>query len=115
MGNTKVDLSYLETFSGGDKMLITEMMDRFLLDAPEQLRQIGTDIDGGKYKEAYKSLHNFKSSVNFIAVQSIKDLVLEMEKIAKSESDVSVLSEKFELLSLECQLLIDEIKAILKK
>ncbi|MBB6459550.1 Hpt domain-containing protein [Flammeovirga kamogawensis] len=110
MEKTRVDLSYLETFTGGDNTLITEMMERFLIDAPEQLNEITESIQAEDWKYAYKRLHNFKSSVNFLAIQSIKDLVLEMEKMAKEERNVTALPEKYELLSGECELLMEEIR-----
>ncbi|WP_281613481.1 Hpt domain-containing protein [Flammeovirga sp. SubArs3] len=110
MEKTRIDLSYLETFAGGDNALISEMMERFIIDAPEQLSEINTAINNNDWKNAYKSLHSFKSSVNFIAIQPIKDLVLSMEKMAKEEHDTHLLSDQFALLQTECNFLIDEIK-----
>lgn len=115
MEKSRVDLSYLKTFSGGDKVLIAEMMERFIIDAPEQLQNIENSIEQKNWKSTYKNLHNFKSSVNFIAIQDIKNLVLEMEKIAKYEEKVGLLEDKKNYLFSECQLLVDEIKKSLLK
>ncbi|WP_044201148.1 Hpt domain-containing protein [Flammeovirga sp. OC4] len=115
MENSRVDLSYLETFSGGDKILIAEMMERFVLDAPSQLSSVEDSIDQEDWKSAYKNLHNFKSTLNFIAIQEIKDQVLVMEKIAKEETSVSTLKEKYKILFNECKLLVEEIKETLSQ
>ncbi|NME71473.1 Hpt domain-containing protein [Flammeovirga aprica] len=115
MGNSRVDLSYLETFSGGDKILIAEMMERFIVDAPDQLKSIEESIGLEDWKSAYKNLHNFKSTLNFIAIQEIKDQVLVMEKIAKEETSVSTLKEKYKILFDECKLLVEEIKETLSQ
>ncbi|MBB3698288.1 Hpt domain-containing protein [Flammeovirga yaeyamensis] len=110
MEKTRIDLTYLETFSGGDKTFIAEMMERFLIDAPIQLKEIKEGIDRAEWKAAYKSLHSFKSSVNFIAIQKIKDKVLSMEKMAKEENQVEKLPLEFEELSTEIDFLISELK-----
>ncbi|OHX67904.1 Hpt domain-containing protein [Flammeovirga pacifica] len=110
MEKTRIDLTYLETFAGGDKNFIKEMMERFLSDAPIQLTEIKQGIESKDWKVAYKSLHSFKSSVNFIAIQKIKDHVLSMEKMAKAEKDLDQLPQEYDKLENEIQLLINELK-----
>ena len=56
MEKTRIDLTYLETFSGGDKAFISEMMERFLIDAKtDQLILKVNDDEIEKRRVAWKS------------------------------------------------------------
>ncbi|MDX2246082.1 MAG: response regulator [Bacteroidia bacterium] len=85
------DLSYLQQISGGDETIIRKTIEKFLETTPEMLEKMSLQLDEGAYEELGRTVHKLKSSVAFMGITSIKETILEVEKIIKTHSDFPLL------------------------
>jgi len=70
-----IDLSYLESMSGGDKELMNEMIDIFKEQVPEFVSEMRTCLHEKDYKGLAAIAHKAKSSISIIGlVELINDL-----------------------------------------
>jgi HPt (histidine-containing phosphotransfer) domain-containing protein len=72
----KLDLSYLENMSGGDKELIKEMVEIFKEQVPEFVTEMNLCLEKKDWKSLASIAHKAKSS---IAIIGLKDLTEELK------------------------------------
>jgi HPt (histidine-containing phosphotransfer) domain-containing protein len=85
----KPDLAYLETISGGDKSFITSVLNLFLTNTYPELADLKELADTQQWKEMGSIAHKMKAPVQMLGVQSISDLIMELEKMGKEEEDTT--------------------------
>ena len=94
----KVNLSYLEEWSGGDREKIKEMIDIF----KEQVEEFSRDMDDLLNKKDYLALgklaHKAKSSISIMGLDDLSKDLKVLENLAKEGEEVEkypVLVERF--------------------
>ncbi|MEZ4776448.1 MAG: response regulator [Bacteroidia bacterium] len=85
------DLTYLEQISGGDATIIRKTIEKFLETTPDMLEKMSLQLDNKEYDELGKTVHKLKSSVAFMGINSIKETILEVEKVIKTHSNQQTL------------------------
>lgn len=85
------DLSYLEQISGGDATIIRKTIEKFLETTPDMLEKMSLQLANSEYDELGKTVHKLKSSVAFMGINSIKETILEVEKVIKTHSNEQTL------------------------
>ena len=73
----KLDLSYLENMSGGDKVLMKEMVEIFKEQVPEFVTEMKLCIENEDWKALASIAHKAKSS---IAIVGLNDLTEELKQ-----------------------------------
>ncbi|MEZ4825165.1 MAG: response regulator [Bacteroidia bacterium] len=87
------DLTYLQQISGGDETIIRKTIEKFLETTPEMLEKMSLQLSEGAYEDLGRTIHKLKSSVAFMGINSIRDTMLEVEKIIKTHANVSDLPD----------------------
>jgi HPt (histidine-containing phosphotransfer) domain-containing protein len=81
-----IDISYLESMTGGDKQLMKEMIDIFKEQVPEFVGEMKKCLSVSDYKGLAAIAHKAKSSISiFGLVQLISDLKKFEIKVANCE------------------------------
>lgn len=88
-----INLDYLTDISGGDHMIISKTIDKFLETTPEILDQMDNHLFQEEYNELGRAAHKLKSSVAFMGIEAIKDTILEIEGITKNKTDLKLLPD----------------------
>lgn len=87
-----IDLSVIEALRelGGedDPGLVVELIDLYLLDAPERIREIQTALASADFDLLERAAHTLKSASANIGALTLSDLCKDLEKMAR-ESDVA--------------------------
>lgn len=97
VGEAVTDLNYLKETMNGKKEAIKEMLTYLLKQLPEYLSALSGAIDRNEYTSIAKLSHKLKSSVAIVGVKSLHPILVEMETLGKSNSNM----EKLRSLHLE--------------
>jgi hypothetical protein len=91
-----VDLAYLSSVSGGDKAFMREMIEVFLKSVPETIDSFKQHV-GKDWKAVSSTAHKIKPSITFMGIESLKEVIREIEMNAKEEKDLDKVSELIDL------------------
>ena len=91
------DLNYLKETMNGKKEAIKEMLNYLIKQLPEYLSELSNAIDRNEYPSIAKLSHKIKSSVAIVGVKRLLPILVEMEALGKSNSNM----DKLQSLHLE--------------
>ena len=97
------DLSYLEEMGMGDNALIIEMVELFLENTPETLRRIKKHRDEENWTQLAAEAHKLKPNLSYMGLEGAKQTVIEIEKMAKSQSDLDAVEAKIDEVEIICK------------
>lgn len=89
MIKNRCNLTYLSEMTGGKKQLITEIMDVFLQQVPNELKSINDAILAADFITIKNFAHTMKSSVSIMGISSLSPILIEMEDLSKNAIDGS--------------------------
>jgi len=95
---TIIDLSYLRKMSNNDEAFVQEMVSSFIEKTPELLTQINLAKEDKKWMEVSDLAHKLKPNLSFMGMDSLKNLVLEIENNAKTGTSTEKIPELVEKL-----------------
>ncbi len=81
----KIDLTYLQELSGGDKDFIGEMLQTFLGETSEMLNNLKEVENGDDHERTYQIAHKLKSSLRMIGMEQAAQLCIQIEEKARAE------------------------------
>jgi len=93
----KLDLSYLENMSGGDKVLMKEMIEIFKEQVPEFVTEMKLSLENKDWKSLASVAHKAKSS---IAIIGLNDLTEELKKFENNVIKANEISSFKSFISL---------------
>jgi signal transduction histidine kinase/HPt (histidine-containing phosphotransfer) domain-containing protein len=91
MPQTYTDLSYLTELSGGEPDLVKAAVEKFVDSTPEMLDRLNEHLASQNYKELARAAHKLKSSVAFMGIESIREAIVRVEVVSKSDGPKSEL------------------------
>ena len=109
----KLNLTYLESISGGDKVFIHEMLAMFLSNTFPELMQLKEYAQNGMWDQMSGIAHKMKAPMQMLDVPEASELVLQLEMIGKSKEATETALAKIEQLSALIQQMEVEIRQIL--
>jgi|SRR6185437_10528165 len=91
-----IDLSYLNEISKGDKNFIKEMIDIFLSETPEEIKQLEEAIAKTNFEKIRAVCHHMKSTVPFVGLDIVigKELA-EIENLALERKGIEIIVANF--------------------
>lgn len=88
-----VDLSFLESFTKGNTEKVIFYIQMYLDTAPKLFDELLNHALEKKWEELYLKAHNLKAQVQYVGVVGLKEMLEEVEHIAKESIDKSSLTE----------------------
>lgn len=112
MDNKSVtDLSYLREIAMGDDSIVIETTEAFLEDMPSALENIQQYFKDEDWQQLSKQAHQIKPNLKYMGMERAHELILDIEKKAKTGEISDKLQEKIsEFCKLSHQAL-DELSA----
>ncbi|MCB9951153.1 MAG: Hpt domain-containing protein [Planctomycetaceae bacterium] len=110
--NSGVDIDWNSALEAvaGDKDLLVTVIDAFLEECPQHMADLATAISSQDSKTSHRLAHLIKGAMATLAVNSVKDVALELEQICKDGNmeRAQMLYEKLEPQLLKaCEVLED--------
>lgn len=103
------DLSYLREIAMGDEEIIIDTTKAFLENTPAALDRISEFYDDEQWDKLYKEAHRIKPSLKYLGMSRASELVLEIEKQAKSRKISDDLERDIEEFVSICSKALDEL------
>ena len=82
-----INLEYLESVSGGDISVITELVDMFKEQVVEVYAEMKSLYSGQEYKQLGMLAHKAKSSVAIMGMSALADMLKDFELSAKASQN----------------------------
>ncbi len=104
------NLNYLSDTMGGNKKLMAEIIEVFLLQVPEELQAIDDAIKIVDYVIIKNYAHSMKSTVSIMGMSVLMPVLQEMEDLGAKANDIEKIKQLNQKLNIMCQQAIEEIK-----
>lgn len=88
-----INLSYLEDITGGDRAMILEMLDLFIRDIPEHIKNIETFAANDQIDDLAREAHKFKPTLQYIGLTGMFEDIKQLEANAKSRDNLDSVGE----------------------
>ena len=105
------NLDYLTDLAKGDTDFIKEMIQIFLTENPEEIRNLKQAMDDINYESIKSISHHMKSTIPFVGLDTLigKDL-LDIEKLAGEKTGIEKIEILFSKIKIVCDKAFDELK-----
>lgn len=104
------NFNYLSEMVNGKKNLITEIMDTFLKQIPQELQSINDAVLKKDYPLIKSLAHKMKSSVSIMGISSLTPVLQEMMELGEKATDIEKIKELNQKLNLICKKAMEEIE-----
>jgi HPt (histidine-containing phosphotransfer) domain-containing protein len=94
----KIDLTYLETISGGDQLFIEEMLTMLLNTSFTEITVMKQQAEGAQWAELGSTAHKMKAPIQMLGVDPVSELILDLERSGKGQTHTESIPEKVTLL-----------------
>lgn len=111
---SKLDLTYLNEISGGDKNFIREMLDLFVVTTAAEADQYDALLANGEYERIGSLAHKMKAPVQMLGANELFETIRSLEVSGKERSNLDQIPVLIERVKSEVNLLKNEIVEVLK-
>ena len=113
--NMDIDLTYLNTVSGGDNGFIKDILQLFLLHTMPDAELLSKHIEDKDWHMVAAAAHKIKSSVTMLGNEKAIELVTFIELSAKNSENLDKLKSSYDQLSMELTKMSNSIKQYIDK
>lgn len=114
MGAKSYNLSYLNEISGGDKDFITDMIQTFVNNSPNEIADLEHYAEAGEWDKLGEYAHKFAPGLQFMGVVSLRPVINQIEDFAFKRNNLDKIPELIVRLKAECSQVCDELRETYK-
>ncbi len=107
----QIDLSQLESLSGGDKGLVLSFVETIVEELPQELAQLWSDLQAKDWDKLKKSAHKLKSTTGYMGLAELQELARKIENSAWERKDLNQIPNWVKDLVSGCEVGHKQIKA----
>lgn len=107
-------MDYLEDLSGGNTLLIKEILQLFVKQTPPDMELLGSYIQQGDWENVYRQAHHIKPTLAYVGANGMREELQVIESIARNRQDLDSITEKFNALLPRLEALYGELNAYLR-
>ncbi len=89
----KIDLSYLIQFTKGDQGKLKKYLEMYLKSAPSVVNEFEQLLIRREYETLGLKAHSIKPQAQYLGIESLKEVLTEIELIGKNQGDYSKLQD----------------------
>lgn len=104
------DMTFLNSFTGGNKEKIAKYVNMFLQACPAQLEGLTTNLKEGNYDQVRGIAHALKPQITYMGIHAGEELIKKIEKSAGERSDLDKLPNMLDEFRAICNNAIPELK-----
>lgn len=105
-----VDLTFLRSFTKGDKAKMDKYINMFLTYAPAQLNSIQINFDRKNWNDLKIAAHSLKPQIQYMGIVGLEEIILNIENNAANRQGLDKLPELIGQLTSTCELAIEELR-----
>ena len=106
-----IDLTFLQSFTGGNKEKMAKYIGIFLQMCPGQLELMKTHLDASNYDSLRGTAHALKPQITYMGIKAGEDMVKKIERNAADKVDVENLPKLLDEFTTLCNQAMIELKA----
>ena len=106
-----VDLTFLQSFTGGSKDKMAKYIGIFLQMCPSQLELMKTHLSAGNYDSLRGTAHALKPQITYMGIKAGEDLIKKIERNAADKVEVEKLPGMVDEFTVLCNQAMVELKA----
>ncbi len=110
----KLDLTYLNEISGGDKNFIREMLDLFVASTANEVNQFDALLNNADYDKINSLAHKMKAPIQMLGASQLFETVKTIETIGRDKQGLEQLPNLIGSVKTEIEDLKEEILDVLK-
>lgn len=108
--NKETDLTFLQSFTGGNPEKMKKYMNMFIEMCPGQLTLMSDHLKNGNYDQLRAAAHSLKPQITYMGIKRGEGLVKSIEQMAAEKRDVDQLPAMLDEFSNICNLAVEELK-----
>lgn len=109
---TYTDMSFLESFTGGNKEKMNKYINIFLQIYPKSLAEMKSHLSGAEYDRLRAIAHSLKPQITYMGIKGGAELIQKIEKNAGERIEVEDLPTVLNDFESICNKAVDELKLI---
>ncbi|MDR8391902.1 Hpt domain-containing protein [Aliifodinibius sp. S!AR15-10] len=109
------NLSYLEEVGMNDEDLLIEMVEMFLKNTPDSIEQLRQHHKEDNWKKLSAEAHKLKPNLSYVGLEQAREIVINIEKTAKTEPNPDELLQQIDEVDEICQIAYEELKERLRE
>ncbi len=109
------NLNYLKAITGGNKQIIQEMIEMFVLQVPEFIQNLNRFYQTGHYTELGKEAHKAKSSLQIMGMIELEKEMKTLQLKTIDKTDIESYPAHISHFEIQCNGAVEELKAELAK
>jgi HPt (histidine-containing phosphotransfer) domain-containing protein len=105
-----IDFSYLISVCGDDPEFKKEMIETFVKNTPPLMMEMKDHLKNAEWKKIGDIAHKMKPSFTFMGIHSAKELILEIEKNGRKQTDTARIPDMVLKLDFICKKALTELE-----
>lgn len=106
----ETDLTFLESFTGGNPDKMKKYMNMFIQLCPGQLTLMANHLQSENYDKLRATAHSLKPQITYMGIKRGESLVKSIEQMAAEKRDVEKLPAMLDEFNSICNLAVEELK-----
>lgn len=99
----QLDLTYLESVSGGDSAFIKEILQMFITHTLPDSALLKQQIEAGEWSKVSSTAHKMKSSISMLGDPELNERIIRLEQAARTTTELDQISEMYSELQMQLQ------------
>ncbi|MBI5218725.1 MAG: Hpt domain-containing protein [Bacteroidia bacterium] len=88
-----VDISFLKNLTGGDNVVISEVINLFKMEVPRYIQELNTALNNKNWDELAAVAHKAKSSFALMGINDVVTDLKKLETLSKDEKNTDSISD----------------------
>jgi HPt (histidine-containing phosphotransfer) domain-containing protein len=109
---TYTDMTFLESFTGGNKEKVNKYINIFLQIYPKNLEEMKNHLSNGDYDRLRAVAHSLKPQITYMGIKGGAELIQKIEKNAGERIEVEQLPTVVNDFQTVCDKAVEELKQI---
>jgi HPt (histidine-containing phosphotransfer) domain-containing protein len=105
-----IELSYLDSMTGGDRDMKTTMLDMILAEIPTEIANMNTAYSNQNWRSLFDVSHKMKTTLSFVGNEAMTKANYEIEKATRLESDLETVAPNLNILNQHLTPVLEHLK-----
>ncbi len=106
-----INLEYLDTMTGGDEEMKSEMLSMLIIEIPDEMAKLQAATAAADWEEVFQISHKFKTTLSFIGNEDLVNTNKTVEHCSRHRIDVAEIPPMVAQIAEKIPLVMAELQA----